>query len=77
MWSPNGGSRQDSIGIEAGYLVQANLWLSFGVNARGFRDDELTGAAYTRKGVYLRLRFKFDEKLFQGSDKHINRSLER
>ncbi|MDR7096785.1 hypothetical protein [Hydrogenophaga laconesensis] len=75
MWSPNGGSRQDSFGIEAGYLVQANLWLSFGVNARGFRDDELTGAAYTRKGVYLRLRFKFDETLFRGADPATNRAL--
>lgn len=75
MWSPQGNTRQDAFGVEAGYLVKANLWLSFGVNLRGFRDDELTGAAYTRKGVYLRLRFKFDETLFRGSDPATNRAL--
>jgi len=75
MWSPNGGSRQHSFGVEAGYLIKSNLWLSFGVNARGFSDDELQGAAYTRKGVYLRLRFKFDETLFRGADPGTNRAL--
>jgi predicted porin len=75
MWSPQGDSRQDSFGVEAGYLIKSNLWLSFGVNLRGFRDDELTGAAYTRKGVYLRLRFKFDETLFRGADPGTNRAL--
>ncbi len=76
MWSPRGGSRQHSFGVEAGYLIKSNLWLSFGVNARGFSDDELQGAAYTRKGVYLRLRFKFDETLFRGSDPDTNRALD-
>lgn len=75
MWSPQGNARQDSFGVEAGYLIQSNLWLSFGVNVRGFRDDELTGAAYTRQGVYLRLRFKFDETLFRGADPGTNRAL--
>lgn len=75
MWSPQGNTRQDSFGVEAGYLIKSNLWVSMGYNVRGFRDDELTGAAYTRKGVYLRLRFKFDETLFRGSDPQTNRAL--
>ena len=75
LWSPRGGSRQHSFGVEAGYLLKANLWLSFGLNARGFSDDELQGAAYTRQGVYLRLRFKFDETLFRGNQPKTNRAL--
>ncbi|WP_066266377.1 hypothetical protein [Hydrogenophaga palleronii] len=75
MWSPQGNARQDSVGVEAGYLIKSNLWVSVGYNVRGFRDDELTGASYTRKGVYLRLRFKFDETLFRGSDPQTNRAL--
>ncbi|MCW5654863.1 hypothetical protein [Hydrogenophaga sp.] len=74
LWSPRGGSRQHSFGVEAGYLLKANLWLSFGLNARGFSDDELQGAAYTRQGVYLRLRFKFDETLFRGNQPETNRA---
>ncbi|MDM7941397.1 MAG: hypothetical protein QUV35_02095 [Hydrogenophaga sp.] len=48
-----------------------------GYNLRGFSDDELQGSAYTRKGVYLRLRFKFDETLFRDDDAVTNRSLPR
>jgi hypothetical protein len=75
LWSPRGGSRQSSFGVEAGYLLKSNLWLSLGYNHIGFSDDELVGAAYTRQGVYLRLRFKFDETLFRGDQPETNRAL--
>jgi hypothetical protein len=75
LWSPRGGSRQSAIGIEAGYLLKSNLWLSLGYNHTGFSDDELTGSAYTRQGAYLRLRFKFDETLFRGDQPETNRAL--
>lgn len=75
-WSP-GGATQYALGAEVGYLVTSNLWLSAGYNARGFRDDDLTGSEYTNEGVYLRLRFKFDEDLFQGNNADVNRSLPR
>lgn len=72
------GARQTALGVEIGYQLATNLWLSAGFNATGFKADaDLAGYEYTQRGTYLRLRFKFDEKLFQGSDKHINRSLER
>jgi hypothetical protein len=50
-----------------------------GYNWAGYRADRDFGAAddYTRRGVFLRLRFKFDETLFSGNDKKINRSLDR
>ena len=72
------GARQHALGLEAGYLLQTNLWLSAGVNHSGFRADaDLVGGEYTQKGAYLRLRFKFDETLFRSRNPQINRSLDR
>ena len=72
------GARQHALGVEAGYLLQQNLWLSAGFNATGFDGDaDLAGYEYTRSGVYIRLRFKFDENLFKGRDREVNRSLDR
>lgn len=72
------GARQTAYGLEVGYLLQQNLWLSAGVNFTGFAGDaDLAGYEYTRSGVYLRLRFKFDENLFKGRDQQVNRSLDR
>ena len=73
-----GGARQKAVGIEAGYLIRQNLWASVGFNASGFRGDaDLSGYEYTQRGVYIRLRFKFDEDLFKGKNVDINRSLDR
>lgn len=60
-------SRQTSIGAELGYRARENLWISVGFNARGFRDRDLSADDATARGVYLRLRFKFDENLFSRS----------
>lgn len=74
----NRAARQTAYGAEVGYLLKQNLWLSAGFNAAGFAGDaDLTGYEYTRRGVYLRLRFKFDENLFKGRDREVNRSLDR
>lgn len=77
MYSPQGRAKQWAQGAEVGYLLQQNLWLSAGVNWMGFSDQELTGSDYTNKGVYLRLRYKFDGSLFQGKDTNVNRVLDR
>ena len=42
----------------------------------GFRDRDLS-SDYTARGVYLRLRYKFDADLWAGSNPDINRSLPR
>ncbi|MDO4636781.1 MAG: hypothetical protein Q4B13_04430 [Lautropia sp.] len=76
MWSPHLNS-QNAFGTELGYLVTSNLWLSGGYNWSGFRDHDLTGSEYTSQGAYLRLRFKFDERLFKGNDPEVNRTLDR
>lgn len=71
-------AREHATGIEAGYLLKQNLWLSAGYNWSGFAGDaDLAGYEYTRSGVYLRLRFKFDENLFKRADPEVNRSLDR
>ncbi len=59
-----GRARQLGLGTEAGYLLRENLWLSLGWNLFGFIDRDLTAQDNIQRGVYLRLRFKFDEALF-------------
>ncbi len=60
------GSRRGGVGAELGRRLQPNVWLSLGFNFTGYADDELTGEEYTRQGVYLRVRARFDESLFVG-----------
>jgi hypothetical protein len=57
-------SQQYGLGAEIGYQLIGNLWVSTGYNIVGFRDDDLTGENVTRKGAFIRMRFKFDENIF-------------
>jgi hypothetical protein len=52
------------LGLELGFMVMENLWLSGGYNFFGYRDEDFANGDYTNKGAYLRLRYKFDEDLF-------------
>jgi hypothetical protein len=70
-----GGARQYAYGVEVGYVVVDNLWVTLGYNFRGFRDDELTGSDYTNRGWVLGMRYKFDEDLFRKNDASVNRTL--
>ncbi len=63
------GVKQVGLGIEAGYQLKSDLWVSMGYNFLGYRDRDLNGDEQTQKGIYLRLRFKFDEDLFGSSNK--------
>jgi hypothetical protein len=69
--------RQFASGVEVGYLLRQDLWLSAGVNWTGFSDKDLTSGEYTNRGVFIRLRYKFDENLFRGDNKSVNRALDR
>ena len=62
-----GGARQTGFGVEAGYMVTPDVWVSVGYNFSGFRETDLAGDAQTNRGVFLRLRMKFDESLFDGA----------
>ncbi len=59
-----GGARQTTAGVEVGYLLMPNVWLSAGHNVLGLKEPDLTGQNYTQRGSYLRLRVKFDETGF-------------
>jgi len=56
--------RQYGLGLEVGYMITDNLWVAGGYNVFGFKDDDLVAGDYTNKGAYIRLRYKFDEELF-------------
>ena len=58
------GSRHHGLGVEVGYLLSDNLWVSAGYNVFGYKDEDLAAGDYTVKGPYLRLRYKFDEQVF-------------
>ncbi len=75
LYSPQGRAFQSAYGAEVGAIVQANLRVAVGYNVTGFSDRDMTASEYTAQGVYLRLRFKFDEDLFKGGDPAVNRSL--
>lgn len=77
LYSPKGNARQWAQGVELGYQVQTNLWLALGVNWSGFDDRDLVGSDYTRRGIYLRLRWKFDEDLFRRKQPAVNPALTR
>ncbi|MCY1552746.1 hypothetical protein D9M68_891630 [compost metagenome] len=56
-----GGGLQKTLGVELGYQLMKDLWVSAGYHFVGLSDRELTANEYTSKGAYIRLRFKFDE----------------
>lgn len=71
-----GGTRDQGLALELGYRVIDNLWLSGGAIAGRYADTELFSADSSWRGVYLRVRFKFDERLLRGHDPAVNRTLD-
>ena len=59
-------SRQYGVGVEVGYMLATNLWVSAGYNFSGYKDADLAGADYTARGPFVRMRYKFDETLLEG-----------
>lgn len=64
LWGDNSDGKRWLLGGEVGYLLAQNLWLSAGYNFSGYSDKDLIDGDTTSQGPYLRLRFKFDENLF-------------
>ena len=60
-----GGNSQNSYGIELGAVVTNDLLFSVGYNSSRLRD-RFFAEEIGNRGLYLRLRFKFDEDLFGG-----------
>lgn len=65
MWGA--GTTEYAVGPEVGYLIWKNLWVSLGYNVQGFDAPDLSGEAYTQRGIYLHVNFKFDESLLGGT----------
>jgi hypothetical protein len=64
MFGKGAQTKSYGVGLELGFMVMENLWVSAGYNVFGYRDDDLTAGEYTNKGAFVRLRYKFDEDLF-------------
>jgi len=64
IYSMGFSSRQYGMGFETGYRLIGNMWISTGYNLVGFHDADLAGEDVTRRGAFLRMRFKFDENIF-------------
>ena len=57
---------QYSFGPSIGVSPVKNIWVSAGYNVKGFNDDDFEAAEYSRKGVYLQMRLKFDQNTARG-----------
>lgn len=66
------GARDFQVGVSVGFKVADNAWLSVGYNQRGFNDPDFAGAQYRVEGLYLNLRFKFDQNTFNLNDRQNN-----
>ncbi len=65
-----------SWGPSVGVSPVDNVWISAGYNVAGFKDDDFEAAEYTRKGVYLQMRIKFDQNTARGLLRRISPSAE-
>ena len=61
LYIPGSGTKQFAWGPSIGVSPVDNLWISLGYNFEGFDDEDFEAARYTRHGLYLKLRLKFDE----------------
>jgi len=50
------------LGIDVGYNVATNVWLTLGYNVTGFHDEDFALARYTAQGPYVRFSIKADQR---------------
>jgi uncharacterized repeat protein (TIGR01451 family) len=66
-YSSNAQVRSHGIGASVGVKLADSAWISIGYNFTGLRDGMFNDAAHTAKGLFLRLRWRFDQDTF-----HLN-----
>ncbi len=49
-------------GLDVGFNLATNLWLTLGYNIIGFHDEDFAQARYTAQGPYLRFSIKADQR---------------
>lgn len=52
-------------GLDVGYNVRDNIWVTVGYNVAGFHDSDFSAARYTAEGPYLRISIKADQHLLR------------
>ncbi|MGB5346296.1 MAG: OmpA family protein [Woeseia sp.] len=50
-----------AVGVDVGFKLMDNMWLSVGYNARGFHDADFAQARYTAQGPFVRFSVKTDQ----------------
>ena len=53
------------IGLDLGYNIGANMWLTLGYNFAGFDDKDFAQARYTAAGPFFRFTFKANQQLLK------------
>jgi uncharacterized repeat protein (TIGR01451 family) len=60
-YSLNSRVRSSGWGASVGVKLADSAWVSLGYNRSGLRDGQFNEASHTAKGLYLRLRWRFDQ----------------
>ena len=68
----NGRETQYSIGPSIGFSPAKDVWISAGYNVEGFDDDDFEATEYSRKGVYIQMKLKFDQNSAKGLLRRIS-----
>jgi len=50
------------VGVDLGFNMLDNLWLTLGYNLSGFQDSDFASARYTAQGPFLRISIKADQQ---------------
>ena len=66
------GTKEYSYGPSIGIAPVKNIWINAGYNFAGFEDRDFEAAEYSREGVYLQLRIKFDQHTAEGLLRRIS-----
>ena len=53
------------VGVDVGYNLATNMWLTLGYNFAGFDDKDFQAARYTAAGPYLRFTLKADQQILK------------
>lgn len=61
-----------SWGPSIGVSPVKNVWISAGYNFEGFKDEDFEAAEYSREGLYLQMRLKFDQNTARGLLRRIS-----
>jgi hypothetical protein len=59
------GVRDHAVGLDVGFTLARNVWISLGYNFAGFHDDDFEASRYTAQGPYLKFRMKADQGTFR------------